>query len=284
MYYRTIWSMVRATFDDWNAHEAPRLGAALAFYTLLSLAPLVILATAIAALIFGHSTAQSQLLAQVESMMGHQGSEAVKGMIERAHEPASGSAASIIGVITLLFGASGVFGKLRSALNKMWDVTAPSGDGVWDTIKQRFFSFGMVLAVGFLLLVSLVISAGLAAISKFFGALLPVPSFVLNAINVLVSLVGIAVLFALIFRYVPETKIPWREIWIGATVTALLFTLGKLLIGLYLGTAAVGSAYGAAGSLVVVIVWVYYSAMIFFFGAEFTHVLTLVTRSRTSDR
>ena len=155
----------------------------------------------------------------------------------------------------------------------MWDIKNQSEGGVWGTIRQRFFSFGMVLAVGFLLLVSLVISATLAAIGKFFGGLLPLPGFVLGAINFGVSLAGVAVLFALIFRYVPETKVPWREIRIGATVTALLFTIGKLLIGLYLGKAAVGSAYGAAGSLVVVLVWVYYSAMIFFFGAEFTHVI-----------
>jgi membrane protein len=265
--------MLSQTFCAWNEHEAPRLGAALAFYTILSLAPLVILVTAIVALIFGHSIAQNQLLSQVESMIGHQGSEAVKGMVEQAQKPASGTFASSIGVITLLFGASGVFGELRSALNKIWDVKPESEGGVWRIVKQRLFSFGMVLAVGFLLLVSLVISAALAALGKFYGEFLPMPEFVLSAINLMVSLAAIAVLFALIFRYVPATKIAWRDVSIGATLTALLFTIGKFLIGLYLGEAAVGSAYGAAGSLVVVIVWVYYSAMIFLFGAEFTHVL-----------
>jgi membrane protein len=273
MNYRTVWSLLHQTFSDWNAHEAPRLGAALAFYTLLSLAPLVILLVAIAALIFGHSAAQSQLLGQVESMIGSQGSAAVKGMIEHSQEPGSGAFASIIGLITLLFGASGVFGELRDALNKMWNVQPINEVGVWLMIKERFFSFGMVLAVGFLLLVSLAISAALAVFGKFFSGLLPAPEFVLGALNFAVSLAGVAILFALIFRYVPDTRIPWREVWIGATVTALLFTVGKSIIGLYLGKAAVGSAYGAAGSLVVVIVWVYYSAMIFFFGAEFTHVL-----------
>jgi membrane protein len=271
MNYR--WSMLRETFSAWNEHEAPRLGAALAFYTILSLAPLVILVIALVAFIFGHSTAQNQLLGQVESMIGHQGSEAVKGMIEHAQEPASGTFASIIGVITLLFGASGVFGELRSALNKMWDVKPGSEGGVWETIKQRFLSFGMVLAVGFLLLVSLVISAALAALGKCFGGFLPLPEGALSTINFVVSLAVIAALFALIFRYVPDTKIAWKDVWIGAIGTALLFTIGKFLIGLYLGKAAIGSAYGAAGSLVVVIVWVYYSAMIFLFGAEFTHVL-----------
>ena len=273
MTYKAIWSTLKQTFSAWDEHEAPRLGAALAFYTILSLAPLVILVIAILALVFEHSTAQNQLLGQVESMIGRQGSEAVKGVIEHTQQPVSGTFASIIGVVTLLFGASGVFGELRTALNKMWDAKMPSGGGVWVMLKQRFFSFGMVLAVGFLLLVSLVVSAGLAVIGKFFGGLLPMPEFVLNAINFAVSLAGITVLFALIFRYVPETKIAWKQIWIGAAVTALLFTIGKSVIGIYLGKAAVGSAYGAAGSLVAVIVWIYYSAMIFLFGAEFTHVL-----------
>ena len=155
----------------------------------------------------------------------------------------------------------------------MWDIKPDSEGAVWASIKQRFFSFGMVLAVGFLLLVSLVISAALGIIGNFFAGFLPMPALVLSALDVVVSLAGTAVLFALIFRYVPETKISWKEVWIGAAATALLFTIGKFLIGLYLGKAAVGSAYGAAGSLVVVIVWVYYSAMIFLFGAEFTHVL-----------
>jgi len=284
MNYKAIWPMLRQTLSAWNEHEAPRLGAALAFYTILSLAPLVILVIAIVALIFGHSTAQNQLLSQLESTIGHQGSEAVKVMIEHAQEPASGTFASIIGVITLLFGASGVFGELRSALNKVWDVKPESEGGVWAIIKQRFFSFGMVLAVGFLLLVSLVISAALAALGKFFTALLPMPEFLLSAINFVVSLAGTAVLFALILRYVPAMKIAWKDVWTGGTVTALLFAIGKSFIGLYLGKASVGSAYGAAGSLIVVIVWVYYSAMIFLFGAEFTHVLDSAGRSLRRSR
>jgi membrane protein len=274
MNYTTIWSMLTQTFAQWNEHEAPRWGAALAFYTILSMAPLVILAIAIISLIFGNSAAQTQLLDQVRSLIGEQGAQAVKAMIESGQKPASGVVASVVGGITLLFGASGVFGELRSALNRMWDVVEPEGDGgFWGTIKQRFFSFALVLAVGFLLLVSLLLSAALAALNKFFSALLPLPGFLLDTINFAVSLTGVAVLFALMFRYLPSTKIAWRSIAIGATVTALLFNIGKFLIGLYLGKAAVGSAYGAAGSLVVVIVWVYYSAMIFFFGAEFTHVL-----------
>ena len=203
--------------------------------------------------------------------MGPDGAKAIRGMIEHAQKPVSGIFASIIGLITLLFGASGVFGELRSALNKIWEVKPETSSGILAMIRVRFFSFGMVLAVGFLLLVSLIISAALAAIGKFFGGLLPMPEFVLSGINFVVSLLAIAVLFALIFKYVPETKIAWKDVWVGALATALLFTIGKFLIGFYLGKAGVGSAYGAAGSLIVVIIWVYYSSLIFFFGAEFTH-------------
>jgi membrane protein len=281
--YKTTWTILRQTFHAWDDHEAPRLGAALAFYTTLSLAPLVVLLTAIVGLIAGHSTAENQLLTQVESTIGPQGADLVKEMIKTAEKPASGAIASIIGVMTLLFGASGVFGELRAALNKMWDIKPRSG-GVWETIKQRVFSIGMVLAVGFLLLVSLVMSTALAALGKFFGGMLPLPEWVLSAIDLLVSWGGTTILFAFIFKYVPEAKISWKFVWPGAAFTALLFTIGKFLIGLYLGKAAVGSAYGAAGSLVVVIVWVYYSSMIFMFGAEFTHVLEVSGRGQNVAR
>lgn len=274
------WSLLRETFSAWDQHEAPRVGAALAFYSILSLAPLVILVMAVAAILFGQSSAQTHLLREVESMIGRQGAESVKMMIEQARQPASGAFASIAGIVTLLVGASGVFAELRSALNKIWVVTPRSANGYWGMVRQHFFSFGMVLAVGFLLLISLAVSAALAGLGKFFDGFLPLPEVALSALNFTLSLTGTAVLFALIFKYVPETKISWREIWPGATATSLLFTIGKSLIGLYLGKAAVGSAYGAAGSLVVVIVWVYYSAMIFLFGAEFTRVLG--SRSQTS--
>jgi len=269
----TLWPTLRRTFSEWTDHEAPRLAAALSFYTILSLAPLVILVIAVVALAFGRSSAQDQILSQVQGMIGQDGATAVKTMIEHADKPASGLLASVVGLITLLFGASGVFGELRSALNKIWGAKPKGASGILGMIKQRFFSFGMVLAIGFLLLVSLILSAGLAAASKFFGDLLPIPKVILSAMNFLVSFGAISVLFALIFKYVPETKIAWKDVWIGAIGSAFLFTVGKFLIGIYLGKAAVGSAYGAAGSLIVVIVWVYYSSMIFFFGAEFTHVL-----------
>ncbi len=271
--FQSWWPIFRQTVRAWNLHDAPRLGAALAFYTILSLAPLVILVVAVAAMVFGPSLAQDQILNQVREMIGSRGAEAVKATIDHAREPTSGLLASAVGILTLFFGASGVFLELRSALNLIWEVTPPEDEGILDLVKQRFFSFGMILAIGFLLLVSLVLSAALAAAGKFFGDLLPMPEEVLSTMNFLVSFAAIGVLFGLIFRYVPDKRIPWRGIWMGAVVTAFLFSIGKSLIGLYLGKASVGSAYGAAGSVIVVIVWVYYSSMIFFFGAEFTHAL-----------
>lgn len=268
-----LWPILRQTFYSWNYHDAPRLGAALAFYTILSMAPLVILVVALAAMVFGHSTAQDQILGEVRDLIGQAGADAVKNTIEHAREPASGFFATAVGVVTLFFGASGVFIELRSALNTIWEVKMPDEGGVLGLIKQRFFSFGMVLAIGFLLLVSLLLSAALAAAGLFFSELLPMPESALGAVNFLVSFAATAVLFALIFKYVPDKSIAWREVRMGAVATAFLFTIGKALIGLYLGKASVGSAYGAAGSLIVVIVWVYYSSQIFFFGAEFTHQL-----------
>jgi membrane protein len=270
--FKGLWSALCQTFVAWSDHEGPRLGAALAFYTILSLAPFVIFVIAIVALVVGHSNAQAQITGQVQGLIGPVGANAVRTVIEQAQKPTSGTFASIIGVVTLLFGASGVAGELRSALNKIWDVKSEDGGGIAGSLRDRFFSFGIVLAIGFLLLVSLMLSAALAALAAFFGGFLPMPVFLLTSIDFIVSFVGISVLFALIFKYVPTTQIAWKNVWTGAVVTAFLFTVGKSLIGLYLGTASVGTAYGAAGSLIVVTVWVYYSAMIFYFGAEFTHV------------
>jgi membrane protein len=195
-------------------------------------------------------------------------------MLANAQRPAAGILGTIVGLLSLLFGASGVFTELRSALNLIWEVTPEKTSGVVGLLRERFFSFGMVLSIGFLLLVSLVVSTVLAAIGKFFGGLLPVPSPLVAVFNFFLSYLGVAVLFGLIFRLVPEAKVRWRNVWLGALVTALFFSIGKTLIGLYLGKSSVGSAYGAAGSVIVVIVWVYYSAQIFFFGAEFTHAYT----------
>ena len=282
--FHQLWSILRQTVFAWNLHDAPRLGAALAFYTILSMAPLMILVVAVVAIFFGHSLAQDQILGEVRDLIGQAGADAVKTTIEHAREPASGFFATTVGVITLFFGASGVFIELRSALNTIWEVRPAETNGLMSLIKDRFFSFGMVLAIGFLLLVSLVLSAALAAAGLYFGDLLPMPEGVLSLLNFMVSFAAIAVLFALIFRYVPDKTIAWREVRMGAVATAFLFSVGKALIGLYLGKASVGSAYGAAGSLIVVIVWVYYSSQIFFFGAEFTHQLAKRQAPQRSHR
>jgi membrane protein len=268
---KDLLSIVKTTFTAWNKHEAPRLGASLAFYTILSLSPLVIIVVAVGGLIFSRSTAETHILSQVQGMIGPDGGKAVESMLANAQKPAAGILGTIVGLLSLLFGASGVFTELRSALNVIWEVKPEATSGIVALVRERFFSFGMVLSIGFLLLVSLVLSTVLAAVGKFFGGLLPVPAGILEVANFLLSYIGVAALFGLIFKFVPEAKVRWTNVWLGACVTAMLFTIGKTLIGLYLGKSSVGSTYGAAGSVIVVIVWVYYSAQIFFFGAEFTH-------------
>ena len=265
--------LLKETFRQWNRHDAARMGAALAFYSILSLAPLVILVAGICALVLGAAGAQAELLEQFREMVGDEGAHAVEAVLTSAQKPATGVLASAFGLITLLLGASGVFIELRAALNKLWEAESASvASGIWSFIKDRFLSVGMVLAIGFLLLVSLAVSAGLEAAGKFFTSLGFLPPAVWELVNFIVSLGVVAALFALILRFVPNIRLPWRDVGLGAVLTAVLFTIGKTAIGIYLGKAGVGSAYGAAGSLVVLVVWVYYSAQIFFFGAMFTRV------------
>ncbi len=265
-------ALLKETYNKWSEHNAPRLGAALAFYTLLSFAPLLLLLIAVVGLVMSKETAQNGLIDQAKQMIGSRGADTVKSLLASAQKPASGALATIVSFVVLLFSASGVFTELHDALNLIWDATPKNASGFLGLIKQRLFSFGMVLSMGFLLLVSLVISAGLAFVGKFFGQLIPMPEFVLHITNLIVSFVVITFIFALMFKFVPAVQISWRNVMVGATGTSLLFTIGKFLLGLYLGKASVGSTYGAAGSLVAVIVWVYYSAQIFFFGAQFTRV------------
>jgi membrane protein len=267
------WELLKQTSRDWSGHNVPRLGASLAFYTLLSLAPLLILVVTICALVFTKSMAEASLVQQAQDVLGATGAKALQSLIENSHEAKSGIVATIIALITLLFGASGVFVELRDSLNLIWDVKANSRAGWRGMVWQRLTSFGMVLALGFLLLVSLILSAGLGLFEKFFTGLIPVNTAILGeTANFIISLLAIAVLFGLIFKFVPEKAIAWRDVIVGAVATAVLFTLGRTLLALYLSTAGVGSTYGAAGSLVALVVWVYYSAQIFFFGAIFTRV------------
>jgi membrane protein len=260
------------SWNEFNKDQAPRLGAALAYYTVLSLAPLLILLIAFAGLVFGREAAQGQLFGEIQSMVGKEGAEAIQQMLAGASKPATGAIASIIGFLTLVFGASSVAGELQAALNIIWDRPTDSGEGVVGIVTQRSKALGVVLGCGFLLLVSLVVSSMIAAAGRFLTGLLPIPEFVMQSVMFVVSVLVITGVFAVLFKYLPDVKVQWQDVFIGAAFTALLFTIGKFAIGMYLGKASFGSTYGAAGSLVIVLVWVYYSAQIFFFGAEFTQV------------
>jgi len=274
-------AIAKAALARWNKINAPRLGAALAFYATLAMAPLLVLCVAIAGLVFGPKAGQSDVVAQVQNLVGHQGARIVRDLLLDARH--SSGIAAMIGLVLLLFGASGLFTELRDSLNLVWGVKDRNGPGVVGIIKDRFFAFALVLGIGFLLLVSLLFSAAIAAAGKFFGSFLPLPEGVLQLLNGILSFAAVTILFALIYKVVPDVRIEWRDVWIGAAVTSALFAAGKFLIGLYLGKASVGSAYGAAGSLVVFLVWVYYSAQIFFLGAAFTQAYSIRCGSRSGN-
>ncbi len=270
--FREIFGTFKDTFDSWNKDHAPRLGAALAYYTVFSLGPLLIIVIAIAGLVFGTQAVQGQIMGQIQSLVGDQGAAFIQTAIESASKPRDSVIATVIGVVTLLLGALGVFGQLQDALNAIWGVTPKPDRGWKGMLKDRLLSFSMVLVVAFLLLVSLVLSAALTAFFTYFGNLAPMSATVAQGVYFFASFLVITLLFALLFKYLPDAEISWGNVWIGAAMTSLLFTIGKFILGFYLGSSAFGSTYGAAGSLVVVLVWVYYSAQILFFGAEFTKV------------
>jgi membrane protein len=266
-------AIAKETAADWLEDNASRLAASLAFYTLLSLAPLVIIAVAIAGILLGPEAARGQIASELSQIVGHNAAEGIQSVVASARSQASGTIGTIVGVVTLFIGASGVFGELQFALNAIWEVRAKPGRGVLGEIKDRFFSFTMVLGVAFLLLVSLVLSAVLSAIGHRFADVLPGGELAWQVANFAFSFAMVTGLFALIYKYVPDVRIAWEDVWVGAAMTALLFTIGKSLLGIYLGKASIGSSYGAAGSLVVLVVWVYYSVQILFLGAEFTQVV-----------
>jgi membrane protein len=269
---RVVWSLLRETVFEWYEDRAPRLGAALAFYTVFALAPGLIVIIAVAALLLGQEAAQGQIIDQVQDLIGVAGAQAIQAAIESARSAGGSLVATGLGVLTLLFGLWGVFGELQDALNTIWGVTTRPWRGVIGAVKERFWSFTMVVGIGFLLLVSLAASAWLAAVGKFFAQVSPLPVAVMETANALLSFVTITLMFAVIYKLLPDVKITWQNVWVGAAVTALLFTIGKSLIGLYLGRSTVASVYGAAGSLIVILLWIYYSAQVVFFGAEFTKV------------
>lgn len=266
------WPLLKATFSEWSNDKVPRLGAALAYYTVFAIVPLLVIIIAMIGLVFGQEAAESAILDQIAGLMGEQSATALKDMIHRADQPKTGILATVIAGLTLLVGATGLFGQLQDSLNSIWGVEPKAGRGIWGMIQDRFLSLMAVFGTGFLLLVSLVLSAALSAMGKWFGGWLPAPEYVLQIVNLIVSLAVITALFAMMFKLLPDAQIAWSDVWVGAAMTAILFTIGKFLIGLYLGKSDVGSTYGAAGSLVIVLVWVYYSSQILLFGAEFTQV------------
>lgn len=271
------WCDIQALFSDafagWTRHKAPRLGASLAFYTLLSLTPLLLVVVSTVGMVLGQKSAESSIIQQAQQLIGSQGAKVVGALLVGSENKTHGIVATIIGLVTLLFGASGVLIELRDALNTIWEAPTRQLKGfqnVTSFIKERLFSFALVLAIGFVLLVSLAVNAFIAAVGSLSSSVLPGYETILHIANAVVSFIIITGLFAAIYKVMPDVRIEWRDVMMGGAVTSFLFTIGKLLIGLYLGKASFASTYGAAASVVVFIVWVYYSAQIFFLGAEFT--------------
>ncbi|MDJ0692593.1 MAG: YihY/virulence factor BrkB family protein [Xenococcaceae cyanobacterium MO_188.B32] len=269
---RSTFRLLKESFYEWQQDKVSLLAAALAYYTVFSITPLLVMAIAIAGAVFGQDTARGEILEQINELVGEQGAQAIETALANANQPQLGSIASIISVVMLLVGASGVFAQLQEALNTVWNVRAKPDGGIGEFLRKRLLSFGMVLAIGFLLLVSLIVSAILSGISKLEITLLPGLNPLWQLLNLGISFGLISLLFALIYKYLPDVRIRWQDVWVGAIITAFLFTFGKFLIGLYLGRGSLGSAYGAAGSLIVFLAWVFYSAQILLFGAEFTQV------------
>ncbi len=276
---KTVLALLREVYEEWRKDNVLNLGAALAYYTIFSMAPLLVLVIAIAGLVFGRAAAEGQIVTQIGDLVGAVPAKAIEGMITRASGTKAGLAATAVSLVTMALGASGVFGQLQQSLNQIWDVK-PSRSGIRGHLRQRVAAFGMILGIGFLLLVSLVLSAALSAVHDVLARHLPLLSWILPVLNFLLSFGVITALFAMIYKVLPDVRMHWRDVWLGAAVTALLFTVGKALIALYLGRAGAASVYGAAGSFVLVLLWVYYSAQILFLGAEFTEVYSRQFGSR----
>ena len=270
---KPIWEILKGSVTQWLEDNPFQLAAALSYYTLFSLAPLLIIVIAVAGFAFGQEAAQNRIVETLQGLIGEESAAAIQAMIQNANnQPKTGIVSTVVGVVALLFGAGGVVGQLQTSLNTIWGVTPKPGQGIWGFVRQRFVSFAMVLGIGFLLLVSLAVSALASGFTKLMGDSIGATAFLAHALDLVVSFIFITALFAMIYKYLPDVRIHWRDVWIGAGLTSLLFTVGKTLIGIYLGTSGVASTYGAAGSLITVLLWVYYSSLIFFLGAELTQV------------
>jgi membrane protein len=270
--FKSFWGLIQSAASGWMADKSPRLGAALSYYTVFAIPPLFVIVLFIASPVFDPGDVQSQLFSQVGGLVGEKSAEAIQSAMAAQYQNNKGMVASIIAIAMLLVTSTGFFIELQGALNTIWGVEAKPGQGIVGFIRNRLLSFAMVVGIGFLLMVSLVVSAALAAFGKYMSNLAPGLGVVGEVANAGVSFAVITALFAMIFKVLPDVKIAWRDVWVGAVVTSLLFTLGKLLLGLYLGKSSVVTAYGAAGSIVLILLWVYYSAQILFFGAEVTQI------------
>jgi len=265
--------VLKDTVVQWMEDQPFQLAAALSYYTLFSLAPLLVIVISIAGFAFGRDAAQNRIVETIQSLVGRESAAAIQAIIQNASsKPDSGFLSTMLGLIILLVGAGGVVGQLQTSLNTIWGVTPKAGRDIWGFVRQRFISFGLVLGIGFLLLVSLAVSALLTGLSRFIGDLFGASAFVAHAFDFVVSLIFVTALFAMIYKILPDVNIEWRDVWIGAALTSFLFSIGKIIIGMYLGSTGVTSPYGAAGSLITILLWVYYSSLIFFLGAEFTQV------------
>jgi membrane protein len=278
------WRLMKDAAIAWRDDYAPSMGAALAYYTTFSAAPLLLIVVSVAGLVFGQEAARGEIFNQLRGMIGEEGALAMQGLLQSVNKPAEGAFATLIGVTVLLIGATTVFAELQDSLDRIW--RAPVRDrsgGLWRLLRARVLSFGMILGIGFLLMVSLVVSAALSALGRWWAPMFGAWELLLQGVNLLVSFMLITVIFALIYKIMPRVHVAWRDVWVGASVTALLFSIGKSLIGLYIGHSGVTSGFGAAGSLAVILLWVYYSAQIFLLGAEFTWVYAHTLGSRRGE-
>jgi membrane protein len=263
------WMVAKEALANWSSHKDARQGAALAYYSVFSIGPIILIAIAVAGLFFGREAVTGQVMSTLQGMLGESGAKAIEGMLAGANRPAAGLLATVFGIVALLFAAIGVVVQLKDALNVVWEVKEPQESGLWPFARNYVLSFAAVLALGFLLLVSLLVTAGLAAAGKFVAPYLP--EGILHIVSMLVSFAVVAVLFAMMFRWLPDVSVSWADVWLGALLTALFFELGKAAIGLYIGKQGLESTYGAAASIVVVLIWVYYTSQIILMGAEITH-------------
>ena len=286
MNVRSVGSLLAQTASAWSEDDAPSMGAALAYYSLFSIGPLLVIVIAVMGLVFGEEVARRDVLAQLSDMMGPENAQAVQGLLEKAGRTGEGGMAAAISLGVLLVGATTVFAELQNSLDRIWRSPPPdksTTNGLWTWVRARLLSFGLILGIGFLLIVSLVVSAALVAFGGWWQPMLGGWEVLARVLDVVLSMAVLTAAFAMIYKFMPSVRIPWRDVWVGAAVTALLFTIGKLAIGAYIGRSEVASQFGAAASLAVLLVWVYYAAQVFLLGAEFTRVYAHLHGSRSGE-